>query len=531
MTQAFRVDHTGTPLKRMAGALALLLILPACAFRPQVSSMAVDHNEFLADVTNRQTVLNIIRAREREPMHFSNLGEITGSLRLTSNAGTDFTINGDSRDLTSTQTELSRLNDSGVITARDKTIQSVGIVRNDVNSILPKLSISVNTGTDFKVMPNITDEFYKGIVSSIPDTTIVNFLRQGYPSDLISHLVIREISISAEIYEADMVGSARKPKKDARPILTLNLANYKNSPDTEKDVRMFAWAIACRALDYEVVKKDGLTINAESLSAFSSIPADVIAKIRGVGSPSDFDRYAYGGGAKTTYELALGAPNEADCKVTRDDISRRFVEEYSKNDNKYKYIGESFVINKLISKEKVYKALIESKSILNIKLSSTNSLGSEFSGESYFNEVLDGNYVGKLNINITIRSPEGLMYYLGEYIRNYDVSPKLRFDGDCKKVSYAYGEELDNKFLDEKMSKNFCMPIFKLVENFGELDADHRFVEVSHRGKRYVVPLSGSVLSKEAGRSSHVIGLVQQIFNLHRTSKDVPTTPLLKVIN
>jgi hypothetical protein len=48
---------------------------------------------------------------------------------------------------------------------------------------------------------------------------------------------------------------------------------------------------------------------------------------------------------------------------------------------------------------------------------------------------------------------------------------------------------------------------------------------------RYGVPLSGARLSAEAGRSSQTVDLVQQLLNLNRTSKDLPTTPLVRVAN
>jgi hypothetical protein len=55
--------------------------------------------------------------------------------------------------------------------------------------------------------------------------------------------------------------------------------------------------------------------------------------------------------------------------------------------------------------------------------------------------------------------------------------------------------------------------------------------DVSYRRRRYAVPLSGAEIGPEAGRSSQTISLVQQLLNLHRSSKDLPVTPVVRVAN
>jgi hypothetical protein len=74
------------------------------------------------------------------------------------------------------------------------------------------------------------------------------------------------------------------------------------------------------------------------------------------------------------------------------------------------------------------------------------------------------------------------------------------------------------------------LPILRVVE-VRELLASERFVEVQYRGRRYAVPLSGARLNARAGRSSQTIDLVQQLLNLNRSARDLPSTPLLRVAN
>ena len=71
-----------SPARRnLLALLAGSLLLGGCAFRTQATGMAVDYNDFVAQTTNRQTVLNILRAREREPMHFTSFSEVFGQIR------------------------------------------------------------------------------------------------------------------------------------------------------------------------------------------------------------------------------------------------------------------------------------------------------------------------------------------------------------------------------------------------------------------------------------------------------------------
>jgi hypothetical protein len=111
-----------------------------------------------------------------------------------------------------------------------------------------------------------------------------------------------------------------------------------------------------------------------------------------------------------------------------------------------------------------------------------------------------------LTIDVTLRSVEGVLYYLGEYIRNDGISPKLA--GEC----------------------GYCLPIIR-VAPAAAIPREFRFVEVTYRGTQYAVPISGAVLNAQAGRSSQTVDLVEQLLNLNRSSKDLPTTPIVHVVN
>jgi hypothetical protein len=214
--------------------------------------MAVEYNEFVAQTTNRQTVLNVLRASEREPMHFTSFAIVRGSVRGQGNAelGTSLpsgtaqtilkTINKTTTSPTATTTEASSEN---TLTTND----------NDA-TLSPKLAIQVSTGTDFDIAVNATDDFYRGILGPLKESVVVHFLRQGFPADLLSHLVIGELRFFAVFNRdgkaIDENGNEWKEgnkKEKYGPVL---VAVVKNTPDELDKATSFKEAMDCRELSY-----------------------------------------------------------------------------------------------------------------------------------------------------------------------------------------------------------------------------------------------------------------------------------------
>src|SRR5215475_7608776 len=99
-----RAEAFGSKCVKVSVAAVAAFVCAGCAFRPQTTRMAVDQNDFVAQTTNRQTLLNVLRAREREPIHYTTFGPVSGTMRATGGAGLNPVINGDSGSLTTTNT-------------------------------------------------------------------------------------------------------------------------------------------------------------------------------------------------------------------------------------------------------------------------------------------------------------------------------------------------------------------------------------------------------------------------------------------
>jgi hypothetical protein len=67
---------------RWAVLLFAAALLGGCAFRPQLHAVAIDHNRLVADSANELTLLNILRARDRQPMHFTSTNVLRGNAQV-----------------------------------------------------------------------------------------------------------------------------------------------------------------------------------------------------------------------------------------------------------------------------------------------------------------------------------------------------------------------------------------------------------------------------------------------------------------
>ena len=142
---------------------------------------------------------------------------------------------------------------------------------------------------------------------------------------------------------------------------------------------------------------------------------------------------------------------------------------------------------------------------------STAPNGAGFTAINYFQDLVPAGYKTELLIDVSMRSVEGMINYLGEYVRTVNERP------------LAWGRCDDGKY-------GACIPLI-VIKPATEADGTEPFISVDYKGERYVVPLSGEDIRTGAGFSSQVIGLVQTMLNLHRSSKDLPSTPLVRVIN
>ena len=440
-------------------SIVLTLLLCAstgCAFRSQVSGMAVEYNEFVAEATNRQTVVNILRARWREPLHFTSFSKVLGTARVEGSAGLDLAANGNGGE------QLPQ--GGGFATSR----RSLG-----ATNWTPKLGVKINSGTDFEVGINATDDFWKGITSPVAPAKIVHLLRQGWERDLISFLFIQRIEFAGRISDPS-----------GKVMATLPLGSFLNAPDNEPAVRRFVSLMRCRTLYYDLSETDGRSEFSITFSENSNYVSDEGTRREAC---TKFERDLREEFANALRGRSLRLPEIADIDGSTDSPP-------SASSDADPFRGRANYVADATAGP-----------------GSTAPNGAGFTAINYFQDLVPAGYKTELLIDVSMRSVEGMINYLGEYVRTVNERPLAW--GRCDDGTYGA-----------------CIPLI-VIKPAAEAGETEPFISVDYKGERYVVPLSGEDIRTTGGFSSQVIGLVQTMLNLHRSSKDLPSTPLVRVIN
>jgi hypothetical protein len=446
---------------RPIALLMLGLATSGCAFRSQVTGMAVEYNEFVAEATNRQTVVNILRARSREPLHFTSFSKVLGTARVEGTAGLDLVSNGNGGE---------QLPQGGGFATSRRTLGATNWT--------PKLGVKINSGTDFEIGINATDDFWKGITTPVAPATIVHLLRQDWPKDLINYLFIQRIEFAARITDPE-----------GKIVATLPLSRFRNAPDNEPTVDPFASLLRCRTLDYSL---------GEAAKSANEVP--------GAGE------FAIALSERRAEEFNKTGRNE-DCVALERTLRQDFANELERRGlNLLETEQPANVPN--AANQGPFRGtpnFLAGSRELGPGGAAASPSGAGFTASGYFRDLVPEGYKTELLIDVSFRSVEQLIYYLGEYVRLSNKKPMVW--GRCADASY--GE---------------CIPLL-VIKPAEEAVGVEPFITVEYKGKDYIVPSTGEDIRSTGGHSSQVIALLQTMLNLHRSSKDLPSTPLVRVIN
>jgi hypothetical protein len=198
--------------------VASLLATTACAFPQQVQRFGVEYNTALANMQNEQTLLNVLRARDGMPTHFTSVSQFRGSISLQGGGSLNAQLRGSG--LTQTDTNGSTL--SNVVTNSTTTgltapqaLPSTSVVGSTVTTTgtngslvsalaegvdlyTPQITGQIASGTNFDVSVFDTQKFYQGILGDIPFTTVEGFLNQGIDDKLLMYLLVARVDFGLQ---------------------------------------------------------------------------------------------------------------------------------------------------------------------------------------------------------------------------------------------------------------------------------------------------------------------------------------------
>ncbi|MXO91959.1 hypothetical protein [Pontixanthobacter aquaemixtae] len=148
--------------KQLVAAVAAAGMLQGCAFGPQLRQVAVNQNQMVAEAEDELTLLNIVRASQRFPLHFTTIGEINGNAQFSTGLGLDLTL------------------------------------AQGPNSHDPGSSLGVQTSPSYKASVLGTEKFQRGIQQPIAAETVAAYLEAGWPDELILALLVERVDVYSD---------------------------------------------------------------------------------------------------------------------------------------------------------------------------------------------------------------------------------------------------------------------------------------------------------------------------------------------
>ena len=454
---------------RKIAALLGALLCSGCAFQSQVDRATVDYNQAVASSTNDLTLLNVVRAMKRQPLHFTSLSKISGSFRVTGRAGlnTDIVESGGTDTLTP----------AGALASRTATIGP--------ERFAPSAGAEVTAGPSFDIGILDTQEFYQGILRSVEPDVVGSFLQMGWPSDLLTALFVEriELHIPSGARNTRLEQELRPdPARWERPETVWILAN---DPDDPVSSPHFGQFLKCFRLRPAVAPAKATPLwpvkelGALKMSDLVLLDGQKLALSHPHGDEARMVERP-GASAPTIGLLELKTEAEGACafEFVRDD------------DNRLRRALSVDIYHKP-QKQAELEALLPQE-----PHAGGHGMRVEVTRPGEQNLIKERDQV-PATIHIVLRSAQAVIYYLGEYARG---------------------------------SLNGSGSPYRLPDGMNVIDVQKGRVPGAFATARLDGELF-SIPNDSEGRSLATVALVQQILNLQKSAKDKPTTTSVRVVD
>lgn len=469
---------------RILAPVMLSALLGGCAFSPQVNRFGVEYNTALANMNNEQTLLNILRARDGMPTHFSSVSQFRGTINLTAGASmnaqlkgsgvTDANGSGLSNTTATTNSTTTSLMAPGAMPSTSTVASTVvtpvatssvmRTIAEGVDLYTPQVSGQIVSGTAFDVDVYDTQKFYQGITSAVPFPTIETFLAEGIDNRALALLTIARVDFR--------IGIDLKEFPNGTTI-----RSFVNDPNDLPRSLEFKKFVDCYELGSGTIPKKMTRLIAISRITRGAdgkpvpLPLDKIIAIDG--EKFDFSREAVPGAADKDDDIYLDRVT-AEQRVAR--LSQRATTCKGPDDQ-------------------IVDAPLPNGSKVRVAVPNAPPKDPIYLGEGFAYLFADGKpQTVPVTIAITFRSPEGVFRYLGAYLSN-GLGTSIQIDGSPL-FSVA-----DGRSADALAQANYRRKFYSLVNEPGTHD-----------------------------RNAQVFTILQQLINLQKEASERPTTIPVRAI-
>ena len=197
------------------------IALSGCAAQRQLHGVAIDYNDMVAETSDELTLLNVVRAAHRYPMHFTTVSSLRGNASFSGSLGAGASFPGTNVSTNAGGTSVS----------------------NEGNDFSSSVGISASSSPSFDVAVLNTEKFQRGIMDPVPASLVDSYIAQGWPDDLIAALFIERITF----YDAkgNRLGVLDNDPGHAKGACFLNfILRHELVPTREssEDTRLVAWS-------------------------------------------------------------------------------------------------------------------------------------------------------------------------------------------------------------------------------------------------------------------------------------------------
>jgi hypothetical protein len=407
----------------------LTLVMAGCAVPSTLQKMAIDQDQVVAQTADSLALLNILRAKDGRPLHFTSISRISGNFD---------------------------------ISATGQLAGSAELVGPASANLSPSLGGAIGTNPNFDVTILDSQEFQRGIMQPIAPETINYFLRTGWRPDVLTFILVERVDFVAE-GKTDLGGHTYQ---DGEVI-----ASLVNAP-THADAAQFRAFVACYVL--AASQRPGDSLPLKKLDDLAGVRLPDLALLDG--SKFDLGKGPEGSGNKEDWVVrkspggqAVGLTRRSDASCAGGGLSAKLT--------------NGATVNALIDKR---FATIDPRKKNRVEI------------------TLDSGQTVTVSIDLTFRSVEGVIYFLGEYARASEAASSR--------------------------------PIYPIPANFdGTGPVQDLFLIAGGRGARYDLnaTLNGETWHVPTNcqcRSYRVITLLEQLVNLYKVGTAAPLSTAVRVI-
>lgn len=429
-------------------------------------------------------------------MHFTSMKVLRGNASLTINAGTDFSLAENAVKRT--------LNAAGQYIVSE--------VSDGQHSSAPSISASAATDPSFEVAIYDNDKFQRGIMQPIAPKLYGYFLNQGWPADYLAQVFVERIEFYQERKaRSNGVTNDGKEKFEKGDLLY----TFNNDPDNEHQHKEFLDFVSFYELGVVSTSRKKIDLMELSAIQMKSSLAD-IAVLDG----EKFDLAAQGAGSPIIQRIKPAGTSIAIKRLRKDGVvAPKYQYDCYKASTSQVFDEAAQLISENASKQRSFPkdkiksldALTESGSLERVlsfvKLASSNEdskLDHEQDSRTFC--TLDGNLV--TDTTVVLRSPDSILYYLGEYIRGYEAA-------QTKKKNHPVVNGIVPSDLYSK----------KVIAVYSGTTDKRPLVSTTYNGQEYFIADDTANVDEDGNpydRSTQTLGLVQQLINLHKSSDDLP---------